>query len=95
MLLNVLPEIKLKDGGKSKEEWCAFLGSSSSETRFYGKHFATGIQPERKNFTVCAYQKRPDGKYKGTKISNFCRKCNNLICKNCFENFHTETTWKN
>ena len=38
---------------------------------------------------VCAYEKNGTGKYKKTKLSNFCEKCNTYVCKNCFERYHT------
>ena len=49
-------------------------------TRLKGKHFAVSQHPTRKSFVICAYQKKPKGKYKQTKTSNYCPKCKVFVC---------------
>ena len=53
----------------------------TTTVRSSGKHFCI----------VCAYEKNSVGKYKETKTSNFCEKCNVYVCKNCFERDHTHS----
>ena len=61
-------------------------------TRLKGKHFAVSQHPTRKNCVICAYQKKPNGKYKQSKTSNYCPKCKDFACKNCFEKYHTRSS---
>ena len=59
--------------------------------RLSGKHFPSSNHPVRKSCVVCAYEKNNAGKYKKTKTSNLCEKCNVFVCKNCFEWYHTHS----
>ena len=53
--------------------------------RLSGKHFPSSNHPVCKHCVVCAYGINNAGKYKKTKTSNFCEKCNVFVCKNCFD----------
>ena len=64
-----------------------------TQNLFIWKMFFYKHHPERKECVVCEYQQKGNGKYKGTKTSNFCRKFNNAICKYYFEKFHTKSRW--
>lgn len=61
------------------------------ESRLKGKHFPESRYPKRRRCSVCGYTKGPDGKYKDTKTSNYCPKCQKFVCKKCFEIFHTQS----
>ena len=60
-----------------------------------GKHLSASVYSERKGCVAQAYQKKVDGKYKGTKTPDFCGNYNIVICKNCSEKFCTKRIWKN
>ena len=62
-------------------------------TRLKGKHFVVSQHPTRNSCVIRAYQKKPHGKYKQTKTSNYCPKCKVFVCKNGFvEKYHTRSS---
>ena len=65
--------------------------SNLDDIRLKGKHFSETRHPKRGRCSVCAYKKGQNNRYKDTKTSNFCPKCQKFICKGCFEAFHTKS----
>ena len=62
----------------------------TSDIRLKGKHFPISRQPKR-SCVVCAYEKNASGKYKQTKTVNYCEK---YVCRNCFEVYHTRSSYQ-
>lgn len=62
-------------------------------SRLRGKHFGKA-KPPRRRCIICASEKQPNGKYKDTKTVNYCEKCQKYVCRNCFEAYHTKSTYK-
>ena len=52
--------------------------------RLSGKYFALSNYVILKSCLACAYERNSAGKYKKTKTSNFCEKCNVYVCKSMF-----------
>jgi len=65
----------------------------TSDTRLKGKHFPISRQPKC-SCVVCAYEKNASGKYKQTKTVNYCEKCEKYVCRNCFEVYHTRSSYQ-
>ena len=64
---------------------------SIPSVRLSGKYFPLSNYPICKSCIVCAYEKNSAGKHKKTKTSNFCKKSNICVCKNCFKQYHTHS----
>ena len=68
------------------------LDQSLAEVKYLrkGKHFAT-TATTRGRCAVCGNKKKPSGKRRDTKITNYCTKCKKYLCKvPCFEKYHTK-----
>ena len=65
--------------------------SFENDKRLQGKHFAESRHPKRGCCVCCGYKKGTNKKYKDKKTSNFYLKCDQFVCKNCFENYHTKS----
>ena len=65
--------------------------SIEDDVRLQGKHFAESRHPKRGRYASCGYKKGKDNKYKDTKTSNYCTKCDKFICKSCFKLYHTKS----
>ena len=57
--------------------------------RLSGKHFSSNNYPVHKFCCMCL--RKESCRYKKTKTSNFCEKCNFHVCKKCFEQYHTRS----
>ena len=76
--LHVLERKKIKSVGEGREEEkCVDEGEVGEETK-------------RGRCVCCGYRKGTSKKYKDTKASNFCVKCDKFVSKSSFEFYHTK-----
>ena len=57
------------------------------DIRLKGKHFSETPHPKWGRCSVCAYKKGKNNRYKDTKTSNFCPKCQNSFAKAVLKHF--------